>query len=123
MDFVMYVLVGAIILLYLYKTAVPVKGLRTLTAEQFQQQSQGNVLIDVREHHEFGRGRIPGAINIPLSQLERRMEEIPREKAVFLYCQSGMRSKQAAKRLCRNGYPQLAHLKGGIMAWKGPVER
>lgn len=122
MDFIFYTLLALFVLWMLYKQFAPVKGMRNLTAEQFQEESKGNKVIDVREVHEYKRGHIAGAVNIPLSQLPKRLGEIPTDKKVFLYCQSGMRSKQAAKLLSRNGYTNLANLHGGISVWSGPTQ-
>lgn len=123
MDVIFYILLALFVLWMLYKQFAPVQGVRNLSAEQFQQESKGNKVIDVREVHEYKRSHIAGAVNIPLSQLPQRMEEIPKEKQVFLYCQSGMRSKQSAKLLSRKGYKNLANLNGGISTWRGPIER
>lgn len=121
-NIVIIVFVG----LFFYTRFAPVKGLRNLHDADFRsavQQSKDSLLIDVREPHEYKGGFIPGAKNIPLSQLSRRMGEIPKERDVFLYCRSGMRSKNAAKMLARNGYRKLAHLQGGIGAWSGKLSR
>lgn len=107
----------------LYKQFGSVKGLRSLSAEQFQSEAKGNKVIDVREVHEFNRGHIKGANNIPLSQLQQRMSEISKDRPVLVYCQSGMRSKQAAKMLIRQGYSNVAELRGGIMSWSGPTQK
>lgn len=123
MDVIFYILLALFVLWMLYKQFAPVKGVRNLSPEQFQQDSKGNKVIDVREVHEYKRGHIAGAVNIPLSQLLQRMGEIPKDKLVFLYCQSGMRSKQAAKLLSRKGYKNLANLNGGISTWSGPTQR
>lgn len=85
--------------------------------------SEGRVVIDVRETGEYMRGHIPGAKNIPLSQLQRRLGEIPHDKDLLLYCQSGMRSKNAARILSKNGYSTLSHLAGGISAWRGKITK
>lgn len=122
MDYIFYVFLFLFILWFLYKQFAPVKGLRNVSAQQFRNEYKGNILVDVREGSEFKRGHIAGAINIPLSQLRRRLSEIPQDRKVYLYCQSGMRSKQAAKLLSRNGYSQLAHLAAGISSWDGPVK-
>lgn len=108
---------------FVYMRFAPVKGLRNLKADQFKKESKGQRIIDVREADEFKQGHIPGAINIPLSQLQTRLSEIPQDSPVFLYCRSGMRSKQAGRILSRNGYRNAAHLIGGIMAWNGPLEK
>lgn len=118
-----YAILILFLLWFLYKSFAPVKGLRNLNAAQFKQEYQGHKLIDVREVHEYRRGHIPGAVNIPTGQIHKRLAEIPKDDPVFLYCQSGMRSKQAARILVRNGYRQVAHLNGGIMAWDGPVAK
>lgn len=118
-----YILLFLFVLWFLYKQFAPVKGLRNLSSQQFKSEYKGNMLMDVRENHEFKRGHIAGAVNVPLSQLKQRMGEIPKDRNVYLYCQSGMRSKQAAKILSRNGHLHLAHLRGGMMSWDGPVQK
>lgn len=123
MDYIFYTLLAIFVIWMLYKQFAPVKGVRNLSAKLFQDESKGNKVVDVREAHEYQRGRIAGAVNIPLSQLSQRMGEIPKDKQVFLYCQSGMRSKQAARLLSRNGYTNLANLTGGISAWNGPIQK
>lgn len=104
-----------------YRQFAPVKGLRNLSVEQFRQESRGQRIVDVREAHEFRQGHLPGAVNIPLSQFRLRMAEIPRDRPVYLYCRSGMRSRQAGRLLVRNGWQDAAHLSGGIIAWNGPL--
>ena len=123
MDYGIYILLLLIVLWMLYRQFAPVKGLRILPQEQFQSETKGSKVIDVREAHEYKRGHIKGAVNIPLSQLPQRMGEISADNTVYLYCQSGMRSKQAAKLLGRRGYKDVAHLRGGIMSWSGPVQK
>ena len=55
MDFIFYTLLALFVLWMLYKQFAPVKGMRNLTAEQFQEESKGNKVIDVREVHEYKR--------------------------------------------------------------------
>lgn len=117
MNTLMYSIIGILFVWLLYKQFAPVKGLRNLDAGQFKKEQQGHMLIDVREAHEFKGGHIPGAVNIPLSQIHARVNEIPKDGPVFLYCQSGMRSKGAGKLLAKKGYRGVAHLSGGMMAW------
>jgi rhodanese-related sulfurtransferase len=103
-----------------YRMVAPIKGLKTLDTKQFAQAYQGNPLIDVRESYEYHSGHIVKAVNIPLSQLKSRLSEIPKDKPIYLYCKSGMRSRQAASILAQQGYTDLTHLAGGIMSWNGP---
>ena len=105
---------------FLYSQLAPVKGLKTLTNREFAEQlknSNNKILIDVRVPREYELGHIPGAVNIPLPDLKKRIKEIPQDKEIFLYCRSGMRSKQAARILSHRGFRNLKHLHGGIMAW------
>ncbi|CAM2778121.1 rhodanese-like domain-containing protein [Paenibacillus sediminis] len=120
------VILVVIIAWTVYRTFAPVKGLKQLREQDFRKQYENakqKRLIDVRETHEFSRGHIPGAISIPLSQLSRRLGELPVDHEIFLYCQSGMRSKKAAKLLLKNGIREVAHLSGGISAWSGERTR
>lgn len=110
-----------LIVWFLYTRLKPIKGLKNLKAEEFRNEMKNNnkrIVIDVREPGEYKRGFIKGAVNIPLSQLQRRLTEIPKDKTVLLYCQSGMRSKNAAKILSRRGYSNIGHLQGGVSAWR-----
>jgi rhodanese-related sulfurtransferase len=75
-----------------------------------------HLLLDVRTPEEFAGGHIPGAVNISVEQLAQRLNEVPQDKPVVLYCRSGNRSNQAAQILDRAGYPQIYDL-GGIGAW------
>jgi rhodanese-related sulfurtransferase len=121
-DIVLY----ALLAWFLFTRLRPIKGLKTLNANHFAEQLKGNprkLLLDVREPHEFKTGFIPGARNLPLSQLQGRLHEISKEEQVLLYCRSGMRSKQAAKILSKNGFANLAHLRGGISAWDGSISK
>lgn len=115
-----------LLLWFVYSRIRPAKGLKALSAEEFQNVMEGSekrMLIDVREPGEYKTGYINGAKNIPLSQLSGRLGEIPKDKTVFLYCRSGMRSKNAARILLKNGHTGLVHLQGGLSAWSGKLKR
>lgn len=75
------------------------------------------VLLDVREPDETARGVIPGAILIPLSQLEARWKEVEKCNEIICYCAAGMRSLTAAKMLRERGLFNATSLEGGIAAW------
>lgn len=119
-NIVINVTVIIVIVWFLYTRMKPVKGVKNLIPDDFRIEMKNNsksIVVDVREPEEYKRGFIKGAINIPLSQLERRLAEIPKDNTVLLYCQSGMRSKNAVKILSRSGYANIAHLQGGVSAW------
>lgn len=128
MDFstILLIIAYAVTTWYLITRFRPVKGLQNLTAEQFKErvnQKSRVMLIDVREPHEYKKGYIPSAVNIPLSQLNSRVKEISNKNDVLLYCRSGMRSKQAAKVLSKHGFTSMAHLKGGLINWSGAIKK
>ncbi|HKB79982.1 MAG TPA: molybdopterin-synthase adenylyltransferase MoeB [Thermoanaerobaculia bacterium] len=76
------------------------------------------VLIDVREPFEWNQGHLEGARLIPMGQLQRNLDTIPRDRDVVLYCRSGSRSAYALEMLRAAGFVRVRHLKGGILAWQ-----
>jgi molybdopterin/thiamine biosynthesis adenylyltransferase/rhodanese-related sulfurtransferase len=78
------------------------------------------VFVDVRERNEWDEGHIPGAVHVPRSYLESRIEQaVPdRDARVVLYCAGGSRSAFAAKALEELGYGSVASLAGGFTDWK-----
>lgn len=79
---------------------------------------EGATLVDVRTDGEFAEGHIPGAVNIPVDELESRLKEVgPKDKAVVLYCRSGSRSARAARILQREGFREVHDL-GGMSRWR-----
>lgn len=78
-------------------------------------------IIDVREPDEFAAGHIEGAKLVPVGQLAARIGEIDRAKPVFVYCLSGVRSKQAAWVLAQNGYSKVYNLRHGLDKWPYPL--
>jgi len=74
------------------------------------------VLVDVRERPEWRSGVVPGALRIPLHELSRRIEELPRENKVAFICRSGHRSTLAARQARRRGI-DVVSISGGMIAW------
>ncbi|MEB3186736.1 MAG: rhodanese-like domain-containing protein [bacterium] len=79
-------------------------------------------LLDVREDFEVAAGHIPGIHHIPLGELEARLSEVPRDRAIVAICKSGGRSGGATRFLSASGY-QVQNMAGGMLAWRGPVSR
>ncbi len=75
-----------------------------------------SALIDVREPDEYAGGHAPGAVNIPLGDIQSRMSEIPSTGNVYLICQSGRRSAHAADVLTGHGMTAI-NVEGGTTAW------
>jgi rhodanese-related sulfurtransferase len=116
------VLVGTLIGVAIYRFK-PVKGLRNLSEQEMREKiesSKSISVIDVREPYEFNVKHIPGAINVPLSKLKWRKVDVPTDKEIVVYCQTGIRSKQAARLIMkRHKINELSQLSGGFFSWKG----
>jgi rhodanese-related sulfurtransferase len=74
-------------------------------------------LIDVRGPDEVASGTLPGAVNIPLGDLEDRFGELDRSRRLVLLCRSGGRSTIAAELLAGAGFEDVVNLVGGMLAF------
>jgi len=77
---------------------------------------QGAYFVDVRTAGEFARAHIKGSVNIPLSHLRERLEEIPRDRPVYMLCRTGQRSYNAVRALKQRGWEQVYNVAGSFMA-------
>ena len=80
------------------------------------------VLLDVREPYEVDVAALPGAVTIPLGQLDARLGELDPAAATVVYCHLGVRSATALTRLEAAGFTRARHLTGGIDAWSRTVD-
>jgi phage shock protein E len=89
-------------------------------SEASDQQSEGAVLIDVREGDEFAKQHAKGAIHLSKGVVELRIEETVPDVAtpIICYCGGGSRSALAADNLQKMGYTKVASMAGGFKAWK-----
>lgn len=91
-----------------------------LTVEEAKSLIESNssiVIVDVRTREEYDSGHIEGAVLIPVSELEDRLNELSKEDELFIYCRTGNRSTNSVNILKANGYTKIFHLKDGITAW------
>jgi len=79
------------------------------------------VLVDVREPNEFEAGRIPGAINMPLSRFDSG--DLPKGKPIVLVCQAGGRSAKALRVAVSAGVKDIRHYPGGTGGWRSLGEK
>jgi len=82
--------------------------------------SSGNgIVLDVRTPGEVAQGIIPDAFVIDISEsgFEEKIQSLPKDKEVYVYCAIGGRSRQAAQILVDNGFPKVYNLSGGIVDW------
>lgn len=96
--------------------------------ERIESRDTDLVVVDVRTGEEYAAGHVPGAVNIPYTQLPARISELPgaASRDIVLYCTVGMRAERAATRLREHGYLRLLHLDGDMRGWQKrglPIER
>ena len=80
------------------------------------------LLVDVREPFEWEICHLPGAVLIPMGELESRLNELDGKKDIVAYCHTGRRSRIALDVLREGGFPTARHLAGGIAAWSRDVD-
>jgi rhodanese-related sulfurtransferase len=100
--------------------------IKKITAEELGTALKDTVqLIDVRTPAEFKQGHIKGALNIDVTDasFEKDLEQLNKNKPVYIYCRSGQRSNTAAKKMAQAGFDTLYDLKGGINNWDKEVIR
>ena len=78
---------------------------------------QRPLLVDVRTPQEFSQGHIPGALNIPVDELRRRLGEFPRDRQIAVYCQVGQRGYLATRILQQAGF-SAANIGGGYKTYR-----
>ena len=74
-------------------------------------------VLDVREDWEYRRGRVPGAVSIPLGRLTAQVAALPRDKPYAVICESGSRSLAATDYLLGQGFDGAVSVRGGTGAW------
>lgn len=92
-------------------------ALSTLQATQLLNQGK-TVVLDVRTPEEFAKGHLRAALNIPLQELDSRLGELDKGRAVLVMCASGVRSAKGAAQLRRAGFADVHSLDGGFAAWQ-----
>jgi len=88
------------------------------------------VILDVREVDEFRKARVEGSLFIPMSQVQVRATEIPKDRPILVMCASGSRSQDVTGFLLQQGWEDVGSVAGGIDGWQrlglpvksGPVE-
>ncbi|PIU57234.1 MAG: CoA-disulfide reductase [Deltaproteobacteria bacterium CG07_land_8_20_14_0_80_38_7] len=85
--------------------------------EGFQKDKDKNMILDVRTEKEYSKGTIEGAINIPIDELRERLNEVPKNKRIVIFCRVGLRGYIAYRILAQNGYDAV-NLSGGYLLYK-----
>ena len=90
-----------------------------MTNEAISLMEDGAVIVDVRTPDEYNREHIPNAINIPLDSIDSF--DMAKDVQIIVYCQTGIRSKEAIDNLIDRGYTTLYNLDGGLLNWGGEL--
>ena len=93
-------------------------------AVDMMKKESGYIILDVRRPDEYAAGHIPGAINLPNEDIgSNEIKILPnKSQLILVYCRSGRRSKEASEKLVKLGYTNIVEF-GGILDWKGDIER
>jgi len=75
------------------------------------------VLLDIRSAGELAQGVLPNAEHMPMHLIPLKINDLPRDKDVILYCHSGARSYHACAYLAQQGFKNAINLRGGILGW------
>ncbi|MGN7310147.1 rhodanese-like domain-containing protein [Alkalicoccobacillus gibsonii] len=126
MDFqiVLIIILAALIVFLVVRRFYTPKYIKNLTQEEFIKGYRKAQLVDVREPREYDGGHILGARNIPMSQIRQRINEFRTDQPIYIYCQSGARSRQAASIIRKKrGNTEIYQLKDGFRKWTGKIKK
>ncbi|MGR8933364.1 MAG: rhodanese-like domain-containing protein [Gammaproteobacteria bacterium] len=85
-----------------------------------QMNADDTAIVDVREEHEFNKGHIENAINIPFGKFDENVVKLEayKQSPLIVVCQSGTRSAPACKKLCKMGFEKVFNMTGGMQSWE-----
>jgi len=96
-----------------YKSISPVEIMNLLKGDSSKAEY---ILLDVRSGD--GSTIIPRSVEIPLKEIERKFSQLDFDKTIIVYCRSGVRSREASKKLYNLGAKNVVNMDGGILAWE-----
>lgn len=75
------------------------------------------LLVDIRSAGEVAHGMLPDAEHLPMHLIPLKLNDLPKDKELILYCHSGARSYHACTYLTQQGFTNTTNLRGGILGW------
>ncbi len=121
LTLVVIIAVSALIIYYtqihLPSTTISFGDVTVEEAKSLVESNVSLIIVDVRTREEYDSSHIEGAILIPVSELEGRINELSKEKELLIYCRTGNRSSNSVNILKANGYTKIFHMNDGIIAW------
>ncbi|MCC7211989.1 MAG: rhodanese-like domain-containing protein [Candidatus Brocadia sp.] len=103
-----------------------VKNISPGQAREIIEKAKDGFILDVRTQDEYNEFHLKGANLIPIQELEKNINKIPKDKIVVVYCARGKRSAKACEILKDKGLKELYNVEGGVNQWKAegfPVEK
>jgi rhodanese-related sulfurtransferase len=91
-------------------------------ARRLNEDPDSLLLLDVREPEERALAAIEPSLHIPMGEVIERLDEIPKDRPIVVYCHMGARSEMIATYLETEGFEHVANLTGGIDAWSATVD-
>jgi len=85
--------------------------------EEWLESGREFILVDIREIYEIMQGHLTDALMIPMNQIPKRMESLPKDKDLVIYCAAGIRSFDVGHFLRQQGFEKSWSLDGGVGAW------
>lgn len=106
-------------------SAPPIENINSTEWQNKIKSDPNSIIIDVRSAGEFASGYIPKALNADIfnSTFSAEVENIDKQKTLYVYCRSGKRSMMACRKLYKLGFENLVNLNGGIMRYDGPIKK
>ena len=115
--------VVAVIAFLLFKPAAGGGVQNVDSAGLLAAQAKGAQVVDVRTAGEFQLGHIPGAINVPVDEVQTTAKSWDRNATYVVYCASGARSAEAVKIMQSMGFTNIDHFSAGFNSWSGTIEK
>lgn len=113
-------IISLLLFIFIFTSCTSMKYQTIDTNKALELIDNGALIIDVRTVEEFNREHIPNAVNVPLDNIENIKYD--KNTTLIVYCQTGIRSKEAVQKLSNLGYSSLYNLDGGLLNWGGSLE-
>jgi len=98
----------------------PLPSLNAMELSEKLKNGKRPLVVDVRQPEEYRAGHIAGSRLIPLAELGKRINELPKDREIICVCASGSRSRSATKLLVKAGYNTF-DMKGGMIMWQRAI--
>jgi rhodanese-related sulfurtransferase len=108
--------------LYFKDNSSEKKDFTPLELIQEMEKKKDFILLDVREPVELKICHLENAMHVPMGQIPAKIEDLPKDKDLVVFCHMGIRSKQVMRFLRKNGFSRVFNLRGGIDRWSVEVD-